>query len=153
MSMAKIKVYLDNCSYNRPFDDQSQVKVALETEAKRYIQQLIVEKTIDLTYSYVNRFENDDNPHTARQNSIKEFFKNAVVYIDSNHAEKAEKIAASIMKSGVKPKDALHLACAIEGCCDYFITTDKPLLKYQSQSIVLCNPVVFLDYLEETNNA
>jgi hypothetical protein len=32
------KKYLDNCAYNRPFDDQTQVKIALETEAKRYIQ-------------------------------------------------------------------------------------------------------------------
>ena len=33
--MAKIKVY------NRPFDDQTQIKIALETETKRHIQRLI----------------------------------------------------------------------------------------------------------------
>jgi len=31
-----MKIYLDNCSYNRPFDDQSQMKIRLETEAKLY---------------------------------------------------------------------------------------------------------------------
>jgi len=46
--MAKIKVYLDNCTYNRPFDDQTQIKITLETEAKRHIQRLITEKVIDL---------------------------------------------------------------------------------------------------------
>jgi len=42
--MAKIKIYLDNCAYNRPFDDQTQIKIALETEAKRHIQRLIMEE-------------------------------------------------------------------------------------------------------------
>jgi len=45
--MAKTRVY----AYNRPFDDQSQIKIALETEAKKHIQQLIVGKNIDLAYS------------------------------------------------------------------------------------------------------
>jgi len=27
-------IYLDNCCYNRPFDDQSQLRVRLEAEAK-----------------------------------------------------------------------------------------------------------------------
>jgi hypothetical protein len=32
--MGKIKVYLDNCSYNRLFDDQKQLRISLETQAK-----------------------------------------------------------------------------------------------------------------------
>jgi hypothetical protein len=42
--MAKLKIYFDNCAYNRPFDDQTQIRIALETEAKKHIQQLIIEK-------------------------------------------------------------------------------------------------------------
>lgn len=38
-----VKLYLDNCSYNRPFDDQTQMKIHLETEAKLYIQECIRE--------------------------------------------------------------------------------------------------------------
>ena len=33
-----MRVYVDNCCYNRPFDDQSQSKVLIETEAKLLIQ-------------------------------------------------------------------------------------------------------------------
>jgi hypothetical protein len=33
-----MRIYFDNCSYNRPFDDQSQIKIRLETSAKIYIQ-------------------------------------------------------------------------------------------------------------------
>lgn len=33
-----MRVYLDNCSFNRPFDEQKQIKIQLETEAKLDIQ-------------------------------------------------------------------------------------------------------------------
>ena len=36
-----MRVYLDNCCYNRPFDEQTQLKVRLETEAKMEIQTLM----------------------------------------------------------------------------------------------------------------
>jgi len=147
--MVNKRVYFDNCAYNRPFDDQSQIKIALETEAKKHIQQLIVEKNIDLVYSYINRLENDDNPFTTRKNSINDFFKNAVFYIDSSHAGVVEEKAAIIMQTGIKPRDALHIACAIESECGYFITTDKPLLRHTPSDIVVCSPIRFLDYLEE----
>lgn len=34
-------VYLDNCCYNRPYDDQTQLKIQMETLAKLEIQQEI----------------------------------------------------------------------------------------------------------------
>ena len=42
-----MRVYLDNCCYNRPFDDQSQLKVRLETEAKLFVQQLMRTGTVE----------------------------------------------------------------------------------------------------------
>ena len=151
--MSKIKVYLDNCAYNRPFDDQTQIKIALEAEAKRYIQRLIIEKNIDLVYSYVSRFENNRNPHATNKKAIDEFFKNATVYIDHTHFQSVESRAIAIMQSGIKTADAFHISCAIEFGCNYFITTDKPLLKYTNDEIIICNPILFLEYLEEQKNA
>ena len=34
----KYRIYLDNCCFNRPYYDQSQLKIYLETQAKLYIQ-------------------------------------------------------------------------------------------------------------------
>lgn len=53
------------------------------------------------------------------------------------------------MKTGIKYKDACHVACAIYANCEYFITTDKRLLKYKSDKIKLVNPIDFIDILEE----
>ena len=33
-----MRIYLDVCSFNRPFDDQSQLRIRLEAEAKLKIQ-------------------------------------------------------------------------------------------------------------------
>jgi predicted nucleic acid-binding protein len=151
--MPKFKVYLDNCSYNRPFDDQSQIMILLETEAKRHIQRLIVDNVIDLVYSYVNRFENAKNPHAANRKAINEFFKEAVSYIDHMYSPKIEKRAVAIKQTGIKTADAFHISCAIEGGCKYFITTDKPLLQYTSNEIIICNPIQFINHMEEQKNA
>jgi hypothetical protein len=38
-----MRLYLDNCCFNRPFDDQSQARVRLGSETKLEIRQRIVE--------------------------------------------------------------------------------------------------------------
>ena len=60
-TVRKTKIYLDNCCYNRPYDDQAQPKVILETLAKLYIQELVLNRKIDLVWSYVLKFENSQN--------------------------------------------------------------------------------------------
>ena len=141
-------MYLDNCVYNRPFDDQTQIKIALEADAKRYIQRLVIERKIELAYSFVSRFENSKSPYPHNQKSIAAFFVNAAVYIDHTYGFAVKRRAEEIIKTGVKTKDAYHIACAIESESRYFITVDKRVLKYPVQEIIICNPVQFLDYLE-----
>ena len=54
----------------------------------------------------------------------------------------------SLMNLGLKNKDALHIACAIEGGCAYFLTTDKGILNKQISGITVMNPVDFVRSLE-----
>lgn len=42
-----MRVYMDNCCFNRPFDDQSQLKIKLEAESKIYIQENILLKKLE----------------------------------------------------------------------------------------------------------
>ena len=53
-----LRVYLDNCCYNRPYDDQSQLRIELETKAKLFVQQLILDRTLELAISYISEMEN-----------------------------------------------------------------------------------------------
>ena len=66
----QMKIYLDNCSYNRPYDDQSQIRISLETQAKIYIQDMIKNSELELVTSYVLDYENDQNRFEEKRKSI-----------------------------------------------------------------------------------
>ena len=53
--MQKIKVYLDNCAYNRPFDDQSDIRIRLESEAKLFIQEQIKDNRCTLNQAVLQK--------------------------------------------------------------------------------------------------
>ena len=53
-----MRVYLDNCCYNRPFDPQDQLRVAIETSAKMRVQALM-RSGQDYTEWRKNKFEDD----------------------------------------------------------------------------------------------
>ncbi|MCL2361038.1 MAG: PIN domain-containing protein [Defluviitaleaceae bacterium] len=141
-----IRVYLDNCCYNRPYDDQSQLKIELETKAKLKIQEMIVDGKLELVSSYILEQENDDNPYIERKFAISGFFKYAIVDIDET-LEIIE-IALQARGAGLKVKDSLHLACAIVTNCDYLLTTDKGFLNYKNRRIRIVNPMQFILEME-----
>jgi len=65
-----MRLYLDNCAFNRPFDDQSHIRVRLEAEAKLYIQGRIKEGNTELVWSYILDIENDQNLFEEKRNAI-----------------------------------------------------------------------------------
>ena len=149
--MDKIKVYLDNCCFNRPFDDQSQLRISLETQAKLYVQALISDEKIDLVVSYMNKYENDNNPFENRKYSISRFLQKAKYYT----VESTEILLKSyeITKAGIKPADALHLASAIISNADFFLTVDDQILKYKTDEIKIIDPIMFVIHWDkETRN-
>lgn len=144
-----MRIYLDNCSYNRPYDDQSQMRIHLETQAKLHIQDMIRQKQIELVTSYVLDFENSNNRSIQKKMAIEKFMKDyATLYVSNKHGDMLAEIADSIMEAGVKEKDAYHVACALMAECDYFVTTDDRLLKYQSEKINLVTPGEFIRRME-----
>ena len=114
-----MKIYLDNCCYNRPYDDQSQIRISLETQAKLYIQNLVKDKQIELVTSYILEYENGKNKFGKRKQVIAEFMEtNESYYVGIERDSDVAKIAEPIMQTGVKEKDAFHVACAILAKCD-----------------------------------
>lgn len=140
-----MKVYLDNCCYNRPFDDQNQLMISLETQAKLEIQRRIKKGEVQLVTSFMIRFENGANPFENRRNSTESFISRYTKeYVGIDKRKEIEERAKEIMNTGIKEKDAIHIACAIEAGCDYLISTDYRLLKYSSNDIKLVNPIDFV---------
>ncbi|MGD9939368.1 MAG: PIN domain protein [Clostridia bacterium] len=63
-------VYLDNCVFNRPFDDQGQLLISLQTQAKLAIQERIRQGSLQLAWSYILDYENVANPYEARRGFV-----------------------------------------------------------------------------------
>ncbi|MCM1136410.1 MAG: hypothetical protein NC400_12650 [Clostridium sp.] len=147
-----MKIYLDNCSYNRPYDDQSQMRIYLETQAKLHIQDMIRERKLELVASYVLDYENSKNRSLQKKMTIGKFIEDyATWYVSDRKKDEIEIYAIAIMETGIKEKDAYHVACAIIAGCDYFITTDDRLLKYHSEKIDLVTPGEFIRKMEAGN--
>lgn len=148
-----MRIYLDNCCYNRPYDDQSQIRIHLETEAKLYIQEMVKKGDIDLVASYVLSYENGKNRYVHKRKAISEYMTlNAAYYVGKERDKEIGEIAETIKDTGVKDMDALHVACAIFSESDYFITTDDRLLKYQTEKIEIVTPGEFIRRMEAEND-
>ena len=137
-----MKVYLDNCCFNRPFDDQSSLIIHLETEAKLHVQELIRQGLIELTWSFILDYENGVNPFEEVRNRIAEWKNLAVA--DCDLSDEIAMKANELMGLGLKQKDAAHIACAIHLGTDYFLTTDKKVLNKPIQGIKVINPIEFI---------
>ena len=135
---------MDNCCYNRPYDDQSNLTVSLETQAKLFVQGQIRDGCLDMVSSYILDYENSCNPFANRRTSISSFLTLAETFVGADHAKQIQEYAEQIMETGVKEKDSLHVACAIFAKSDYFITTDYRLLKYKSDDIRIIDPIRFV---------
>ena len=126
-----MRIYLDNCCYNRPYDDQLQMRIHLDTEAKLHIQDMVKNNELELVTSYMLDYENAKNRFWHKRQAISEFMnENEAYYVSQDRNEEAIQIAEEIKKTGAKNADALHVACAILAISNYFITTDDRLLKY-----------------------
>ena len=144
-----MKVYLDNCCYNRPYDDQTQIRISLETQAKLYIQDLIKNGKISLVTSYILEYENSKNRFLHKRNAIADFINaNESYYVGVEKEKEVRRLAENIIETGIKSMDAFHVACAIIAKSDFFITTDDRLLRYYSEEIAIVTPGEFIRRLE-----
>jgi len=122
-----MRLYLDNCCFNRPFDDQSLLTIRLETEAKLHIQTAIRAGQYALGWSYILDYENAANPLEERRSEVQKWETLADSFVVETPAILAT--MKEIMATGCKALDALHIACAQALECNYFLTVDKGILK------------------------
>lgn len=143
-----MRVYLDNCSFNRPFDNQNQLRIRIEAEAKLYVQQKVREGHLELAWSYMLDYENQVNPFDERREAIQAWKKYAVIDTDETQGILAK--AQTLTELGLRSKDTLHIACAIEMQCGYFITTDDQILNRMKNfhEIAVIDPTTFVREVE-----
>jgi predicted nucleic acid-binding protein len=140
---------MDNCCFNRPFDDQSQLRIKLETEAKTRIQEYVLKQEIMLVWSYMLDYENDMNPFEERRSSIQTWEELAEIVVEEN--ADITKISDKLFKIGLRAKDSIHISCAIDAGCDYFLTTDDKILSRNNlvREIEISDPIDFIKEFEK----
>jgi predicted nucleic acid-binding protein len=137
------RVYLDTSVYNRPFDDQTQPKIHLETQAVIVILQMVEDQLIELVSSSVLEYENSRNPFPLPRTAMNRYLQMATVrqLVD----ETIKQRASQLEKQGIKPVDALHVACELASNSDYFLTCDQKLInRCQGLTLKTLNPVDFI---------
>lgn len=128
-SEKNLRVYLDNCVFNRPFDDQTSISIKLESDAKLYIQEEIYKGKLELVWSFILEYENNQSPYQEKKETILKWKKLSKLFVEPS--EGVKDLALQYEIDGIKSKDALHLACAIFAQADFLITTDH---KFKSKA-------------------
>jgi predicted nucleic acid-binding protein len=140
-------IYLDACCLNRPFDDQTQDRIRLETEAILLIMNHLYRKEFKWIGSDVLNFEIDQISDLGHRNRVKLLFMYIHQYI---RIEQTEVDRAKYLESlGFGSFDALHIVCAESGEADIFLTTDDKLLKKAKRfsrklHVKIINPLMWL---------
>jgi hypothetical protein len=136
-------LYFDNCCLNRPYDDQTQLKIFLETLAKLSIQSAVLTGGHTLAWSYVLDYEISKSPFHERAERFMQWKERAVCFCEESEA--ILRNAEALQQRGLKIADAMHAACAISMRCDYLLTTDTGMFKMEIPGIVILNPIEFVE--------
>jgi predicted nucleic acid-binding protein len=122
-----MKLYLDVCCLNRPFDDQSQTRVRLEAEAVLSILELAEFGELEIIGSDIIDDELSEMPDNERREKVELLLTLASSQVALTLT--IEQRATELQKWNIAPLDALHLASAESARADYFLTTDDDLLR------------------------
>jgi predicted nucleic acid-binding protein len=145
--ITQYRIYLDACCVNRPFDDQIQARIYVETQAIMTILSQCQSGTWKLINSSALISELNQTPDLERLQNVKK-----LLLIENRTAE--------LEKLGFSSYDANHIASAERSQADIFLTTDDRLFKkYQRNSqlinVKINNPVQWLAEViqaEESND-
>jgi len=122
-----MRLFLDTCSLNRLWDDQTQVRVHLEAESVIYILEAAKAGRDELVSSDYLLTEILDNPDVARRADVMALLQPAILNIAAH--PRIEKRAHDLEGWNIRHFDALHVAAAEAASCDYLLTTDDKFLR------------------------
>ncbi len=141
-----MKVYLDNCCYNRLFDDRTNIKNYLEREAVLIVMQKVYDGELELAGSDILEIEMSKIKDEEKRNNVGSVY-NALITEVIKITTGIEKRAIQIREmSNIRAFDSLHLASAEAGA-DVLLTTDVKFLKGSQRigsKIDVKNPVEFV---------
>jgi predicted nucleic acid-binding protein len=139
-----MKIYLDVCCLNRPFDDQGQSRIRLETEVILAILDECMRGQLTWISSEAVEEEIVRDPEPDRRSNLMHLlrFAAARAIIEPEARTRAE----GYCRAGLRPIDGLHLAAAAQAGCDALLTTDDDFVRKVSRinpppGVLVANPL------------
>lgn len=139
------KVYLDVCTLGRPFDDQSQMRVRLETDAYYLILQSLQQRRYHLIVSSVH-FEEVGSIRDLEERQETLTMLQTLGTRAKGDLKLIRARAETLFTRKFGVADAAHVAFA-EATADFFISCDDRLIKKckrEKIAIPAMNPVEFI---------
>ncbi|MCK4736008.1 MAG: hypothetical protein KAT65_26370 [Methanophagales archaeon] len=148
--ISPVLVYLDTCTWCRPFDDQTQDRIRDETAAFYEIMLHVDRRDIEIAGSEALLAEVEDINDEAKRERVRMLVKRGTL-LSVKLDESVKKIAVVIeRRCGLHGGDALQVASAKIGEAKYFITTDEGVLERakcinKETDIFIINPKNFVE--------
>lgn len=122
-----MKIYLDNCCYNRLLDDRSYSKIYYERNSIMLILELVEQSAITLVGSEMLVKEINDTVNLYKCSVLQVVYTlcSQEIKVNSGILDRAEEIRHY---SNIKYKDSIHLACAEIAKVDALLTTNKKFM-------------------------
>lgn len=126
----QLRVYLDNCCFNRILDDRSNSKIYYERNSIMIILELAEKSAIKIIGSEMLLKEISDTKDAYKKSVLQMLYSlcSEEVKIDESILDRAECIRHS---TNIKYKDSIHLACAEASNVNALLTTD---IKFMNNS-------------------
>jgi predicted nucleic acid-binding protein len=121
-----LRLYLDRCALQRPFDDRSQLRVATEAEAVLKLIEFFEASDLALLSSGALLFEVGRIKAPARHDYCLDLLGRCSDFVAFTNTIREQ--ANSYSEEGIKSMDALHLASAVAGEATYFCSCDDQFL-------------------------
>lgn len=121
------RVYLDVSALCRPFDDQAQLRIRLETDAILLILSQVQSRQYTLIVSPAHDAEISAIDDSAEREQLQMFLRINRSQFKSDLSAARER-AEALAKQGIGIADAAHLALAEQANCD-FVTCDDRLIR------------------------
>jgi predicted nucleic acid-binding protein len=140
------RVYFDPSALNRPFDDQGQIRIRLETEAVEHLLRAVDDRTLEWISSDIVLFEVAKCPDEERRGMLQMLCQGAAERVPL--AEDVGRRGRELRAQGLGDLDALHLAAAERGGVEVLLTTDDQFIRaaqalQPAAPVRVENPVVF----------
>jgi len=153
-------VYLDTNVYSRPFDDQTQADIQAEANAFIEIMAEVKKGRLMLLCSDILEFEVNNILSAEKCAKVCEYLSLCAEHIDNTEALLT--VGKHIQSDcSIRARDALHVASAMVGNAEYFLSCDKHVIKarqrecyrritksYCQGSFTVLNPAVFVEKMQ-----